>query len=124
MNQRNFHLFQALLDQLATTTLSPADIAMAISQIVRHQGNAQAWLGRVEAIDHAARPIRLNRRDERIPYDNPVVTTGARRTSFGHHDWVPYAPVLKTAEDAIAIRCRVPAIESAEVAADESERRR
>ncbi|MEO6967138.1 MAG: NAD(P)/FAD-dependent oxidoreductase [Rhodanobacteraceae bacterium] len=125
IDQRNFHLFQPLLYQVATAALSLADIAMPIRQIVRHQGNTQVRLGRVKAIDREARCIHLSQLDERIPYDYLVVATGARHTYFGHDDWQPFAPVLKTAEDAIVIRHRVlAAFEKAEVTADANERRR
>ena len=125
VDQRNFHLFQPLLYQVATAVLSLADIAMPIRQIVRRQGNTQVRLGRVEAIDRQARSIRLSQVDERISYDYLVVATGARHTYFGHDDWAQFAPVLKTAEDAIVIRHRVlTAFEKAEVTTDANERRR
>lgn len=125
IDQRNFHLFQPLLYQVATAALSLTDIAMPIRQIVRHQSNTQVRLGRVEGIDRQARNIRLAQLDKRIPYDYLVVATGARHTYFGHDDWAPFAPVLKTAEDAIAIRHRVlAAFEKAETTGDANERRR
>ena len=125
IDQRNFHLFQPLLYQVATAALSLADIAMPIRQIVRHQGNTQVRLGRVEAIDRETRNIRLSQLDQRIQYDYLVVATGACPTYFGHDDWAPFALVLKTAEDAIAIRHRVlAAFERAEVTEDANERRK
>ncbi len=125
IDQRNFHLFQPLLYQVATAALSLAEIAMPIRQVLRHQGNTQVQLGRVEAIDREARKIHLSNSDEKIPYDFLVLATGARHTYFGHDDWAPFAPVLKTAEDAIAIRHRVlAAFENAEVTEDADERRR
>ena len=125
IDQRNFHLFQPLLYQVATAALSLADIAMPIRQIVRRQGHTQVRLGRVEAIDRDARSIRLSQPDQRVPYDYLVVATGACPTYFGHDDWAPFALVLKTAEDAIAIRHRVlAAFERAEVTADAHERRK
>ena len=125
IDQRNFHLFQPLLYQVATAALPLADIAMPIRRIVRHQGNTQVLLGRVEAIDRQARSIYLSQLDGRISYDYLVVATSARHTYFGHDDWEPFAPVLKTAEDAIAIRHRVlAAFEKAEMTADANECRR
>ncbi len=122
IDQRNFHLFQPLLYQVATAALSLADIAMPIRHIVRHQGNAQVLLGHVEAIDREARSIHLSQLDSPILYDYLVVATGARPTYFGHDEWEPFAPVLKTAEDAIAIRQRVlAAFEMAELTADPNE---
>lgn len=125
IDQRNFHLFQPLLYQVATAALSLTDIAMPIRQILRHQANTHVRLGCVDGIDRAARRIHLSQVDEPIGYDFLVVATGACHTYFGHDDWAPFAPVLKTAEDAIRIRHRVlAAFEKAEVAEDESERRR
>lgn len=125
IDQRNFHLFQPLLYQVATAALSIADIAMPIRQIVRHQGNTLVRLGHVESIDRDARSIHFSQSDDPIAYDYLVVATGARPTYFGHDDWQPFAPVLKSAEDAIAIRHRVlAAFEKAEVADDPDERRR
>lgn len=125
IDQRNFHLFQPLLYQVATAALSLADIAMPIRHIVRHQGNTQVRLGQVESIDRDTRNILLSQLDGAIPYDYLVVATGARPTYFGHDDWQRFAPVLKTAEDAIAIRHRVlAAFEKAEVTAGANERRR
>ena len=125
IDQRNFHLFQPLLYQVATAALSLTDIAMPVRQILRHQANTQIRLGCVDAIDRAACRIHLSQVDEPIGYDYLVVATGACHTYFGHDDWAPFAPVLKTAEDAIGIRHRVlAAFEKAEVAEDESERRR
>ena len=110
---------------MATAALSLTDIAMPIRQIVRHQANTQVRLGGVDAIDRAAHRIHLSQLDEPIGYDYLVVATGACHTYFGHDDWAPLVPVLKTAEDAIGIRHRVlAAFEKAEVAEDESERRR
>ncbi len=125
IDQRNFHLFQPLLYQVATAALSLADIAMPIRQIMRNHRNTRVQLGCVEAIDREARCIQLSQFSERISYDYLVVATGARQTYFGHDSWQPFAPVLKTAEDAIAIRHRVlAAFEKAELTSDLDERRR
>ena len=98
---------------------------MPIRQIVRRQANAQVWPGRVEAADRDTQSIRVSQLDERISCDYLVVSTGARHTYFGHDDWQPFTPVLKTAEDAIAIRRRgLAAFESAEVTTDANEHRR
>jgi NADH dehydrogenase len=125
IDQNNFHLFQPLLYQVATAALSPADIAMPIRRILQRQGNAKVMLGCVEAIDRCARTVRVSSGDLLIPYDYLVVATGARPSYFGHEGWEPFAPGLKTIEDALAIRHRVlVAFEQAETAADPDERRR
>jgi NADH dehydrogenase FAD-containing subunit len=125
IDQRNFHLFQPLLYQVATAALSPADIGMPIRRILRRQRNARVILGQVEAIDHLAHTIRLSGGEQEFLYDYLVVATGARHAYFGHDDWEPFAPGLKQIEDATAIRGRVlQAFEKAEAQPDPDERRR
>jgi NADH:ubiquinone reductase (H+-translocating) len=125
IDQRNFHLFQPLLYQVATAALSPADIAMPIRRILQRQRNARVVMGHVEAIDRVARTIRVRDGDQEIPYDYLVIATGARHAYFGHEDWEPFAPGLKQIEDATDIRHRVlVAFEKAETEADPAERRR
>ncbi|MGH8397437.1 MAG: NAD(P)/FAD-dependent oxidoreductase [Gammaproteobacteria bacterium] len=125
IDQRNFHLFQPLLYQVATAALSPADIAMPVRRILHRQSNVEVVLGRVAAIDCQARSIHVAETDRLIQYDYLVVATGARHSYFGHDDWEPFAPGLKTVEDATAIRHRIlNAFEKAEVIEDNDERRR
>lgn len=122
---RNFHLFQPLLYQVATAALSPADIAMPIRRILRHQRNARVILGEVETINRKARTLHTRGDGAPIGYDYLVLATGARHAYFGHDDWETFAPGLKHVEDAIAIRHRVlAAFERAETATDADERRR
>lgn len=122
---RNFHLFQPLLYQVATAALSPADIAMPIRRILRHQRNARVILGEVEAINRKARTLHTRGGGAPIGYDYLVLATGAQHAYFGHADWETFAPGLKRVEDAIAIRHRVlAAFERAETATDADERRR
>ena len=125
IDQRNFHLFQPLLYQVATAALSPADIAMPIRRILQRQRNARVILAEVEAIDRGGRTIRVRGGIPDIPYDYLVVATGAWHAYFGHEDWEPFAPGLKQIEDATDIRHRVlAAFEKAETEADPGERRR
>jgi NADH dehydrogenase FAD-containing subunit len=125
IDQRNFHLFQPLLYQVATAALSPADIAMPIRRILQRQDNTKVMLGRVEVIDRDAHTVHVSSGDLLIPYDYLVVATGARPSYFGHEDWEPFAPGLKTIEDALAIRHHILlAFEQAETSADPDERRR
>ncbi|MBV8869190.1 MAG: FAD-dependent oxidoreductase, partial [Acetobacteraceae bacterium] len=125
VDERNFHLFQPLLYQVATAALSPADIAMPIRKILWRRRNVRVVLGRVEAIDRAARLVHLAGDERPLPYDYLVVATGARHSYFGNDAWEPFAPGLKTIEDALAIRHRVlVAFERAEVAETPEERRR
>ncbi|MCA8932021.1 MAG: NAD(P)/FAD-dependent oxidoreductase [Rhodospirillaceae bacterium] len=123
IDRRNHHLFQPLLYQVATAGLSPADIAQPIRSILARQANARVVLGRVTGIDRAARQVVLG--DVRVPYDHLVVATGARDFYFGHQEWEPVAPGLKTLEDAIDIRRRIlVAFEKAEALDDAAERER
>jgi hypothetical protein len=124
IDRRNFHLFQPLLYQVATASLSPADIASPIRTVLRRQGNAQVWLGEVTAVDVAAR--RLAMADGvAVSYDYLVLATGATHAYFGRDDWAPLAPGLKTIEDATEIRRRfLLAFEAAEREMDPQSRRR
>jgi NADH dehydrogenase FAD-containing subunit len=125
VDQRNFHLFQPLLYQVATAALSPADIATPVRRILRNQANAKVVLGHIEAIDRQARTVRLRENSRIIAYDMLVIATGARHSYFGHDDWEAFAPGLKQIEDALDIRNRVlDALERAEAIEDPDERRR
>ena len=125
VDERNYHLFQPLLYQVATAALSPADIAMPIRKILWRRRNVRVVLGRVEAIDRAARLVHLAGNERPLRYDHLVVATGARHSYFGNDAWESFAPGLKTIEDALAIRHRVlVAFERAEVAETPEERRR
>jgi NADH dehydrogenase len=123
VDRSNHHLFQPLLYQVATASLSPAEIASPIRSILRRQSNVQVWLGEVEEIDVERRSVRL--RDGALSYDYLVVATGATHAYFGHDDWAPHAPGLKTVDDALEIRRRfLLAFEAAEREADPEARRR
>jgi NADH dehydrogenase len=125
VDQRNFHLFQPLLYQVATAALSPADIATPIRRIVRNQRNVKVVRGHIEGIDRQSRTVRLRETGRLIPYDILVVATGARHAYFGHEDWEKFAPGLKQVEDALNIRNHVlDAFERAELAENAGERTR
>ncbi|WP_263771295.1 NAD(P)/FAD-dependent oxidoreductase [Propionivibrio soli] len=125
IDQRNHHLFQPLLYQVATAWLSPADIAAPVRSVFSRQKNLRVVLGRVTGVDaseHAV-VVDLGTRQARIGYDYLVLATGARHDYFGHDHWERFAPGLKTIEDAIAIRERLlMAFERAEMATETSER--
>ncbi|HTQ37812.1 MAG TPA: NAD(P)/FAD-dependent oxidoreductase [Pirellulales bacterium] len=117
VDRRNFHLFQPLLYQVATGGLSPANIAAPLRSVFRKQANAEVLLGEVVEIDAATRQVIL--RDGKIPYDTLVVATGVSHQYFGHDEWEPFAPGLKSIENATAIRGRVlTAFEEAERESD------
>jgi len=106
IDRRNHHTFQPLLYQVALAVLSPADIAQPIRSILRHQKNAQVLMDEVVGIDTAARCLALASGGG-VLYDYLVLATGATHSYFGNDDWAPYAPGLKTIEDATEIRRRV-----------------
>jgi NADH:quinone reductase (non-electrogenic) len=105
IDRRNFHTFQPLLYQVATAGLSPGEIAAPIRWILRGYRNVQVLLGEVEDFDLARKIVKL--RDGDISYDYLIVAAGASHAYFGHDEWEPFAPGLKTVEDAIEIRRRV-----------------
>jgi NADH:ubiquinone reductase (H+-translocating) len=113
IDRRNFHLFQPLLYQVATGGLSPANIAAPLRAVFKWQANAEVVLGEVTQIDAAEKKVIL--RDEEIGYDTLIIATGVSHQYFGHNEWEPFAPGLKTVEDATAIRARIlTAFEEAE----------
>lgn len=117
IDQRNYHLFQPLLYQVATAGLSPADIATPIREMLRTQANLRVLLGEVTGVDTARQEVQLG--TGRIGYDTLVIATGARHSYFGHEEWSGLAPGLKTIDDATAIRRRILlAFEAAEAADD------
>jgi NADH dehydrogenase len=105
IDRRNHHTFQPLLYQVATAGISPADIAAPIRWIVRGERNVEVLLGEVQDFDLDKRLVKLPELD--VPYDYLIVAAGATHAYFGHPRWEPFAPGLKTIEDAIEIRRRV-----------------
>jgi len=106
IDKRNFHLFQPLLYQVATGSLSPANIATPLRAFLKEQHNARVILGDVISIDPLARRVHLRDGDD-IPYDSVIVAAGMRNNYFGHDEWEAQAPGLKTLEDATTIRTQV-----------------
>ncbi|HWV58622.1 MAG TPA: NAD(P)/FAD-dependent oxidoreductase [Longimicrobiales bacterium] len=123
IDRRNHHVFQPLLYQVATASLSPADVAVPIRSILRRQENVEVWMGEAVDVDPDARIVRL--RDGTLEYDYLVLATGATHAYFGHDEWEAIAPGLKTLDDATEIRKRfLLAFEAAEREADPETRRR
>src|SRR5687767_7689081 len=124
IDRQNYHLFQPLLYQVATAALSPADIAEPIRKILRRYRSVQVMLGEVARIDRDAREVVLSA-GTRVPYDLLVLATGATHSYFGHPEWAPAAPGLKTIADARLIRSEIlRRFEQAEIAEDAAERER
>ena len=122
LDRRNHHLFQPLLYQVATAALNPSDIATPLRSILRRAPNVTVLLAEVVSVDLAGR--RLVLAEGAMPYDALVLAAGAGHSYFGHDDWEPLAPSLKTLEDALEIRRRVLlAYEEAEREQDGAEQR-
>jgi NADH:ubiquinone reductase (H+-translocating) len=118
----NYHLFQPLLYQVATGSLSPANIAAPLRQILKHQKNARVLLAEATGIDAANRRVMLS--DGALSYDTLVVATGSSHQYFGHDEWEHFAPGLKTIEDATDMRRRILlAFEAAERETEPEKRR-
>ena len=105
VDRRNHHLFQPLLYQVATAALNPADIAAPIRSVFRGWPNVSVQLAEAVAVDVQAKKLVLA--DGEIAYDYLVLATGATHSYFGRDQWAPFAPGLKSIEDALDIRRRV-----------------
>lgn len=121
VDRRNFHLFQPLLYQTATGGLSPGDIASPIRYVLRKQPNVRVVMDEVVRIEPQARSVVTGQ--GALPYDTLVLAAGVTSHYFGHDDWAPLAPGLKSIEDAVSIRRRLlRAFEAAEVESDATRR--
>jgi NADH dehydrogenase len=105
IDRRNFHTFQPLLYQVATAGLSPGEIATPIRWIMRNYRNVEVLMEEVKDFDLSRRVVKLP--EGELPYDYLIVAAGASHAYFGHDEWEPFAPGLKTIEDAVEIRRRV-----------------
>lgn len=122
IDRRNHHLFQPLLYQVATTLIATSEIAWPIRHLYRDRPEVTTLLGEVTGVDAAAKAVTL-RGGQAIGYDTLVIATGATHAYFGHDEWEPVAPGLKTLEDATTIRRRVLlAFEQAELEEDPAAR--
>nr|WP_196107961.1 MULTISPECIES: NAD(P)/FAD-dependent oxidoreductase [unclassified Ochrobactrum] len=123
IDQRNHHLFQPLLYQVATTILATSEIAWPIRHLFRDRTEVTTLLGTVTDVDTERRQVQLENGTE-ISYDMLVLATGARHAYFGNDQWEALAPGLKALEDATTIRRRLLlAFERAERETDEAKRK-
>jgi NADH dehydrogenase len=123
IDRRNFHLFQPLLYQVATGSLSPGEIAAPIRAVLRRQKNAEVLLGEAMDMDPASRHVVL-RDGARFSYDTLIMATGSQTSYYGKDEWREVAPSLKTIEEATAIRHKLLyAFERAERSETEKEAR-
>jgi NADH:quinone reductase (non-electrogenic) len=124
LDRHNYHLFQPLLYQVATASLSPGDVASPIRSILRHQANLEVFLATVRRVDPVARQVIIDEGDP-IAYDYLILAAGAAHAYFGHPEWAERAPGLKTLDDALEMRRRVlSAFEAAERETDSAKQRR
>jgi NADH:ubiquinone reductase (H+-translocating) len=121
IDKRNFHLFQPLLYQVATGTLSPADISSPLRGILSSNKNTQVLLDEVVDLDPDQKKVVL--RSQEVSYDSLIIATGVSHHYFGNEQWQPTAPGLKTIEDALEMRRRIfVAFEAAEKETDPAKR--
>src|SRR4051794_31668224 len=122
IDRRNHHLFQPLLYQVATASLATSEIAWPIRHLLRDRKEVTTLFANVNGVDANEKRVLLDDADV-LPYDTLVLATGARHAYFGHDEWEPFAPGLKTLEDATTLRRRIlVAFERAERESDPERR--
>src|ERR1043165_1349851 len=122
IDRRNHHLFQPLLYQVATASLATSEIAWPIRCLLRGRKEVTTLFANVSGVDAAGKRVLLDDGDA-LAYDTLVLATGARHAYFGHDEWEPFAPGLKTLEDATTLRRRIlVAFERAERETDAQKR--
>ncbi len=126
IDRRNHHLFTPLLYQVATGALSPGEIAVPLRTVFKRQRNVRVVLADVTGFDVVRRQVLAQPPDAEpltIPYDTLIVAAGSRYSYFGNDQWSPYAPSMKTLDDALGVRARIyRAFEAAEVERDPERR--
>src|ERR1700733_804887 len=122
VDRRNHHLFQPLLYQVATASLATSEIAWPIRHLMRDRSEVTTLFATVSGVDADNKRVLLDDGDT-LAYDTLVLATGARHAYFGHDEWEPFAPGLKTLEDATTLRRRIlVAFERAERESDPEKR--
>jgi NADH:ubiquinone reductase (H+-translocating) len=122
IDRRNHHLFQPLLYQVATASLATSEIAWPVRYLLRDRPEVTTLFANVNGVDAAGKRVLLDDGGT-ISYDTLVLATGARHAYFGHDEWEPFAPGLKTLEDATTLRRRIlVAFERAERESDPDKR--
>src|ERR1700716_449541 len=106
IDRRNHHLFQPLLYQVATASLATSEIAWPIRYLLRARPEVTTLFATVTGVDAQGKRVLLDD-DDALPYDPLILATGARHAYFGHDEWEPFAPGLKTLEDATTLRRRI-----------------
>ncbi|SHG07832.1 NAD(P)/FAD-dependent oxidoreductase [Bradyrhizobium erythrophlei] len=122
VDRRNHHLFQPLLYQVATASLATSEIAWPVRYLLRGRPDVTTLFATVTGVDTERKCVLLDG-DDTLPYDTLILATGARHAYFGHDEWEPFAPGLKTLEDATTLRRRIlVAFERAERESDPERR--
>jgi NADH:ubiquinone reductase (H+-translocating) len=123
IDRRNYHLFQPLLYQVATGSLSPGEVASPLRSILSRQQNTRVWLGTVVDIEPDSKRVFLAD-GAIVPYDSLIVASGSQTSYFGRNEWQEWAPGLKSIEEATTIRHKILyAFEVAERISDPMQRR-
>jgi NADH dehydrogenase len=123
IDRRNYHLFQPLLYQVATGSLSAGEVASPLRSVLSRQKNTRVWLGTVVDIDPDSKRVVLAD-GATVPYDSLIVAAGSQTSYFGHNEWQEWAPGMKSVEEATAIRHKILyAFEVAERLSDPVQRR-
>ncbi len=123
VDRRNYHLFQPLLYQVATGSLSPGEIASPLRGVLSGQKNTRVLLGTVVDVDPESKHVTLQD-GAVLQYDSLMVATGSQTSYFGHNEWQEWAPGLKSIEEATTIRHKILyAFEVAERISDPAQRR-
>jgi NADH dehydrogenase len=127
VDRHNFFLFQPLVYQVATGSLSSVEVALPLRQALRRRRNAHVVLGTVTGFDLEGRTVRVealpNGESTTLDYDVLAVAAGSSYSYFGHDEWAPHAPELKTLDGALDLRDRIlSAFEAAELEQDPAER--
>src|SRR6201984_2404686 len=123
IDRRNYHLFQPLLYQVATGSLSAGEVASPLRSVLSRHKNTRVWLGTVVDIDPESKRVFLAD-GAVVPYDSLIVAAGSQTSYFGHNEWQEWAPGMKSVEEATAIRPQILyAFEVAERLSDPVQRR-
>jgi NADH dehydrogenase len=123
IDRRNYHLFQPLLYQVATGSLSAGEVASPLRSVLSRQKNTRVWLGTVVDIDPDSKRVFLAD-GAIVPYDSLIVAAGSQTSYFGRNEWQEWAPGMKSVEEATAIRHKILyAFEVAERLSDPVQRR-
>ena len=100
LDKTNYHLFQPLLYQVATGMLEPGTITSPIRSLFRGQKNVDVRMAEVTGVDKDRHIVELDGGADTLTYDYLVLATGVHGSYFGHDEWAPFAPSMKTLADA------------------------